>query len=97
MKSRFIRVAALSALVATSPVLIFAAGQPKLREINKSEMQDVSGAGEEVQLGKGGGRLRRNEVSIASDYHLSTAKDLPALGNEPVDASLNRRDSAFRK
>jgi hypothetical protein len=97
MQHRSTRVAVLSVLAMTSPVLIFAAGQPKLRGLSQSEMQDLSGATQAVQQGKSSGRSRRNEVPIASDYHLATAKDLPAPGNEPVDEGLNRRDSAFRK
>jgi hypothetical protein len=81
MKSQFIRVAVLSALSLTSPVLIFAAGQPKLHSLDKSETQDLSGATPAVQQGKGAG-LSRNS-------HLATSKELPAR--------LNQSDIAFRK
>jgi hypothetical protein len=58
MKSRSIRVALLSAFVLTSPVLTFAAGQPKLRVPSKSETQDLSGATRALQQGKGAGMSR---------------------------------------
>jgi hypothetical protein len=102
MQRQSTRVAALSAPLVMSPVSIFAEDQPKLRVLTQSEMQDLSGTTQAVRQGKGGGRSRRNDVSIASEYHLATAKDLPAPVDEsPVDESgdarQQRRDSAFRK
>jgi hypothetical protein len=87
MKSRFIRAAVLSALALTSPVLIFAAGQPKLHMLSKSQMQDLSGAAPAVHQGKGAG-LSRNS---------SAAKELPAFEDLSYAARLNHSDTAFRK
>jgi hypothetical protein len=84
MKSRFIRVAVLSALSLTSPVLIFAAGQPKLHMLSKSQMQDLSGATPALHQGKGAG-LSRNYF------------ELPAPENLSYAARLNHSDTAFRK
>ncbi len=98
MKSRFIRVAVLSALSLASPVLIFAAGQPKLHMLSTSQMQDLSGATPAVHQGKGAG-LSRNytEVPRTSDFHLATAKELPAPEDPSYAARLNYSDTAFRK
>jgi hypothetical protein len=97
MKSPSIRAAVLSALLLTSPALIFAAGQPKLHMLTKSQMQDLSGATPAVKQGKGGGLSRNYEASSANDFHLATAKELPAAGDESVNARLSRGDSAFKK
>jgi len=97
MKFRSFRVAALSALVLTGPLLTFAAGQPKLHRLDKSEMQDLSGAPPAVQQGKGTGITRSQMVSRANDYHLATAKELPAPGDESAALQPRWSDSAFRK
>jgi hypothetical protein len=97
MKSRSIRAAVLSALFLTSPALTLAAGQPKLHMLNKSQMQDLSGATPAVKQGKGAGLSRNFEVSSANDFHLAAANQLQAPGDESVDARLSRTDSAFRK
>ena len=100
MKFRFIRVAVLSAFVLTSPLLIFAAGQPKLRMLSKNEIEDVDGVSQAVQQGKGAG-LSRSQVVLrsnrASDYHLRTATELPAPADESSASHPNRSDSALRK
>jgi hypothetical protein len=95
MKSRFMRVAVLSALAVTSPALIFAAGQPKLHMLSKSEMQDLSGATPAVQQGKGAGLSRNYAETGASEFHLATAKELPSA--ESAAARSSRADSALRK
>jgi hypothetical protein len=84
MKSRFIRVAVLSALSLTSPVLIFAAGQPKLHMLSKSQMQDLSGATPAVHQGKGAG-LSRNY------------SELPPPEDQSYAERLKHSDTAFRK
>jgi hypothetical protein len=83
MKSQSIRVAVFSAFVLTSPLLIFAAGQPKLHTPGKSAIQDLSAAPRAVQQGKGGGMSRKQEV-------------LPAPA-ESAAARPNSGDTAFRK
>jgi len=83
MKPRCIKVAVLSAFVLTSPLLIFAAGQPKLRLTSQSEMQNLAGATRAVQQGKGSG-MTRNHAAI------------PA-GASRSQAATNRSDSALRK
>ena len=87
MNSRSFRVAVLAAFVLTSPLLIFAAGQPKLHMLSKSEMQDVSGATRSVQQGKGAGMTR------------NTLTKRPALPTRDESAGdrLVPSDSAFRK
>jgi len=83
MKSRSIRIAVLSAGIVTSPMLSFAAGQPKLHMPGKSEAQDLSGASRPVQQGKGSGVTRYQSNPRTSE--ISAA------------ARPNRSDSAYRK
>ena len=97
MKYRSIRAAVLSALLLTSPALIFAAGQPKLHMLTKSQMQDLSGATPAVKQGKGAGLSRNYEVPSPNGFHLTAAKELPAAGDESFDARVSRSDSAFKK
>lgn len=98
MKSRFMRLVMLSGVALASPVLIFAAGQPKLHMLSQSEMQDLNGATPAIQQGKGGGLSRKAPVPSASDYHLATAKDLPAAPRqESGQARPKLSDSALRK
>jgi hypothetical protein len=84
MKSRFIGVAVLSALSLTSPAFIFAAGQPKLHMLGKSQMQDLSGATPALHQGKGAG-LSRNYYEPQTPENQSNA------------APANHSDTAFRK
>jgi hypothetical protein len=83
MKSRCTKVAVLSAFVLTSPLLIFAAGQPKLPVTSRSEMQNRAGATRAVQQGKGSG-MTRNHATI------------PAVTGRS-QAAPNLDDSALRK
>jgi hypothetical protein len=83
MKSQCIKAAVLSAFVLTSPLLIFAAGQPKLRETSQSDTQNLAGSIRAVQQGKGSG-MTRNHAAI------------PA-GARSLQAAPNRTDSALRK
>jgi hypothetical protein len=87
MKSRSFRVAALAAFILTSPLLIFAAGQPKLHMLSKSEMQDLSGATRAVQQGKGTG-MTRNTL---------TSQPVLPTHDESAAERLGPSDSAFRK
>jgi hypothetical protein len=97
MKSRSIRVAVLSALVLTSPLLMLAAGQPKLHRLSTNQMQDLSGTRHAVRPGKGSGMTRNVEVPRASNYHLATARDLPTPGDAAPAERANTTDSAYRK
>jgi len=84
MKSRFTKVAVLSAFILTSPLLIFAAGQPKLlRVTSPSETQNSAGSTRAVQQGKGS-VMTRNHAPI------------PAVTSRSQTAP-NRVDSALRK
>jgi hypothetical protein len=83
MKSRSVKVAVLSAFVLTSPLLVFAAGQPKVRPLGRSEVQQPDGVTRAVQQGKGAG-MTRNRVAI------------PANSNR-LQTAPNPDDTAFRK
>jgi hypothetical protein len=84
MKFRSFRVAVLSAFVLTSPLLSFAAGQPKLHMPSKTDGQNVVGATPAVQQGKGSGTMR-SQVAIPSN-----SRPLGAPG-------ARQNDSAYRK
>jgi hypothetical protein len=87
MNSKSMRVAVLSAFVLTSPGLIFAASQPRVRMASKSETQSAGDITRAVQQGKGSG-LTRNDVALpASDGRVT------ATGA----AHVNHADSAFRR
>jgi len=83
MKFRSIRIAVLSACALTSPVLSFAAGQPKLHVLSQSQAQDLPGATRPVQQGKGSGMTRYQPSPRANDMS--------------APARSNRSDSAYRK
>jgi hypothetical protein len=77
MKSRFSKVAVLSAFILTSPLLIFAAGQPKLlRVTSRSEMQNRAGATRAVPQGKGSGMTRNHAAIPAVTGRSQTAPNL---------------------
>ena len=94
MKSRFNRVAVLTALVLTSPLLSLAAGQPKVRPVTKSETQDRADVTRAVQFGKGTG-MTRNQGVQANAYRSQTAADSATVKSSAVRA--NWSDPAFRK
>jgi|HubBroStandDraft_1064217.scaffolds.fasta_scaffold219959_2 hypothetical protein len=71
MKSRFNKVAVLTALVLTSPFIGFAGTQPKVWTLSKSEMKNHADATRAVQKGKGTGMTRQN----------GTVKSSPARTN----------------
>jgi hypothetical protein len=64
MKSKSIRAAVVSAFVFVSPVLTFAASQPKVRMAGKSETQNAGDVTRAVQQGKGSGLTRRYDVAL---------------------------------
>ena len=94
MKSRFSRVAVLTALVLTSPLLSLAGGQPKVHAVSKSETQDRADVTRAVQFGKGTG-MTRNQSVQANAYRFQTAADSASLQSGAV--RTNRADTAFRK
>jgi hypothetical protein len=97
MKWPSIKLALLPALVLTSALLAFAAGQPKLHMLSKAEMQDLTGATRAVQQGKGGG-MSRNQVALRGNaYRSQTADESRTLKDGSVGANPNGHDAAFRK
>jgi hypothetical protein len=94
MKSRFSRVAVLTALVLTSPLLSLAAGQPKVHTVSKSDTQDRADVTRAVQFGKGTG-MTRNQGVQANAYRSQTAADNAKV--QPAPARTNWNDPAFRK
>jgi hypothetical protein len=94
MKSRFSRMAVLTALVLTSPLLSLAGGQPNVRTVSKSEMQDRTGITRAVQQGKGSGMTRNQRVQ-ANAYRLQTPADSATAKSSA--ARTNWSDPAFHK
>jgi hypothetical protein len=95
MKSQ-LRVAMLSALVLTSPLLSFAAGQHLIRVPSNEEMQDRSGITRAVQYGKGTGVTRNQEVS-ANAFREQTAAESQVVKEQPKSENSNLSDKALRK
>lgn len=98
MKWPSIKLALLPALVVTSGLLAFAAGQPKLHMLSKAEMQDLTGATRAVQQGKGGG-MSRNQVSLRGNAYRSqtAAEESRTAKDGSVGVHPNWHDMAFRK
>jgi hypothetical protein len=93
MKSSWIKVAVLPACLLTGALLTFAAGQPKVRKV---ETSDLSGSMRAVQQGKGGG-ITRNQVR-ANAYRLQTsAEESRTARDESGTAHQRWSDSVFRK
>jgi hypothetical protein len=97
MKLQSVRVVSLSALMLISPLLTFAAGQPKLHPFSKSDMQKPVDVPKAVQWGKGTGRWRNQPVTPEHNLHLRTAVESLTRGAQRANASPNWGDSAFRK
>jgi hypothetical protein len=87
MKSQSIRVALLSVLVLASPLFTFAASQPKVRPIDKSDLQKTSALPQAVQFGKGSGKARNQAAS---------SQNAPVGADRSAALSLSS-DSAYRK
>ena len=93
MKSRFTRLALLSAVVLTTPLLTFAGGQPaRARMVGTAEMQDRTGLSRGIQQGKGAGLSLSRPVIRADAYRART----PAETQSPRTQSP-QSDTAFRK
>jgi hypothetical protein len=96
MQSQSVRVALLSALMLTSPLFTFAAGQSRVHAASKSDIQQPVGAPQAVQFGKGTGISRNQPVTPENTLHLQTAvKSL--LADQSANLIPKGSDSAFRK
>jgi hypothetical protein len=97
MKSQFIRVAMLPALVLASSWLSFAGDQPgtvQPQTQGKSESQDAP-VPRAVQQGKGGA-VSRNQLR-ANAYRSQTGEDSAGLKDQSGAVRSNAGDIAFRK
>lgn len=97
MKSRFVRVSLLSAVVLVTPLLTFAGGQPKIHPVSKEEAQDRSGITKSINQGKGAGMTRSEGVIRANAYREQTAADRSATKAQTVAAHPKMGDPAFTK
>jgi hypothetical protein len=96
MKSRSFRLALLSAIALTSPLLPFAGSQPaKVRNYTNRETLDASPT-RAVQQGKGSG-MSQNQTVRANAWRSQTAEDSLKLREKPAATHINWGDSAFRK
>jgi hypothetical protein len=97
MKSQFVRVALLSAVVLTSPLLTFAGGQPaKEHNYNKENTQGRT-IGRALQQGKGGGMSLSNGTIRANAYREQTTEQSPVATVQPVPGQVKSGDTAFTK
>src|ERR1700733_2249480 len=97
MKSQFVRMALLSAVVLTSPLLTFAGGQPKIHPYSKEDAQDRTGITRAVQQGKGTGMSRSDGAIQANAYREQTTEQRPVATVQPVAAQAKFSDPAFTK
>lgn len=97
MKSQFVRVALLSALVLTSPLLTFAGGQvAKEHNYTKDTTPDRT-IGRALQQGKGGGMSLSNRTIRANAYREQTTEQSPAAAVQPIPGQVKSGDTAFTK
>ena len=91
MKYLPIKMALISAIALTNPLLTLAGGQPaKVQTVEKNEPQHFAGAARAVQPGKGTG-ISRDQVVRTDADRVQTAKDTS------IAVHANPGDSAFHK
>ena len=94
MKS--IRVALISAVLLTSPMLSFAGGQHLIRVPTNDEMRDRTGVTPAVQAGKETGMARQQTVQVNASRS-ETAAESQVAKDKPSTEHPNLGDHAFRK
>ena len=85
MKSVSVRLAASAIFALTSPIMVFAGGQPaRVFTPNKAEMQNRAGITRALQQGKGSG-ISRSQAAV------------PASAPRTQTAAVRLSDTAFTK
>jgi len=98
MKSQFVRMALLSAVVLASPLLTFAGGQPaKVHKYTKEDAQDRTGITRAIQQGKGTGMSLSDSTIRANAYREQTTGQQPVATFQPVPGQVKSGDTAFTK
>jgi hypothetical protein len=97
MKSQFVRMALLSAVVLTSPLLTFAGSQPKMHQYSKEEAQDRTGITRAIQQGKGTGMSLSDGTIRANAYREQTTEQRPVATVQRVPGQVKSSDPAFTK
>jgi hypothetical protein len=97
MKSRFVRVSLLSAVVLVTPLLTFAGGQPKIQPLSKVAAPDRTGITRSINQGKGAGMTVFQGVIRPNAYREQTAEDRPATQVQTVTGNPKLGDPAFTK
>jgi hypothetical protein len=98
MKSQFVRMALLSAVVLTSPLLTFAGGQPaKMHKYSKEDAQDRTGITRAIQQGKGSGMSLSDGTIRANAYREQTTEQRPVATVQPIAGHVKSGDPAFTK
>jgi len=97
MKSQSIKLAMVSVFVLASPLLTFAAGQPKVRWVSKEEMRDRSVITRAIPQGKGSGMTRSEVVISANAYRSQTPEESGTAVQQSRAAHSTWNDSAFHK
>jgi hypothetical protein len=94
MRLRSIRGVVLSATMLAIPFFGFAAGQTRIRPVERYTGEGVTRA---VQQGKGSGTMRNQAFSQGNAYRVETAQDTGALKDAAGAARPHPGDSAVRK
>ncbi|MGD1070654.1 MAG: hypothetical protein ABSB15_10985 [Bryobacteraceae bacterium] len=88
MKSGSVRLALCAVFALTSPLIVFAGGQPaRVFMPSKADMQNVTGAARAIQQGKGSGMTRSQAAEPASAPRTQT----------PAQTTGRPGDTAFTK
>ena len=94
MRLRSIRGAVLSVTMLAVPFFGFAAGQSRIRPVERYTGEAVTRA---VQQGKGSGTMRIEAFSQGNAYRVQTAQDTGALKDAARAGRPHPGDSAVRK
>jgi hypothetical protein len=97
MKSQFVRVALLSAVVLTSPLLTFAGSESKIHKYSKEEAQDRTGITRTLNQGKGSGMSLSQGSIRANAYREQTAEQKPVATVQRIPGQVKSGDPAFTK
>lgn len=97
MKQQSAKILSFSAFVFMTASVAFAAGQPKIHAVSKSDMQRPVGAPQTVDFGKGSGRAWKPVSTPENTLRLQGA--IRSLAQDEKSSGFTRsfRDSAFRK
>lgn len=97
MKQQSAKIVSFSAFVFMTASVAFAASQPKIHAVSKSDVQRPVGAPQTVEFGKGSGRAWKPVNTPGNTLHLQGAVQSLAQDEKSSGFTPSFRDSAFRK